>query len=238
MNVFLRNIFIITLYIAGCTNSSKKESVKKNTVKTFSKQKKQVKTKEDEPIYMEYLENDQVVIEDSLYRKIIKNELSEIPKFSKMYPDSLYFKKAFNTLKYGSEQGQDYFYQIYARYLSLHENKGIPKQQMDELETIYYRINVFISECFGSGSGHYHMIQRIPAYVNYDFLSYDRKIHQQHANPKEKKEFLDFIRRNIPKDREFILSSIIDDLEKKITTEFQLTKVKAFTKKRFGHLLH
>ena len=237
MNVFLRNIFIITLCIAGCTNSSKKERVKKNNVKPFSKQKKQVKTKEDEPIYIKYAQNDQVVIEASLYRKIIKNELSEIPKFSKMYPDTLYYKKAFNTLVYGSEQGQDFFYQIYARYLSLHENKGIPKQQMDELETIYHSINVFISEYVGYG-GHHHIMQRIPAYVNYDFLSYDRKINQQHANPKEKKEFLDLLRRNIPKDREFILSSIIDHLEKEITTEFQLTKVKAFTKTRFGHLIH
>ena len=63
MNVFLRNIFIITLYIAGCTNSSKKESVKKNTVKTFSKQKKQVKTK----VETKLINNSKIIILKFIY---------------------------------------------------------------------------------------------------------------------------------------------------------------------------
>jgi hypothetical protein len=227
---------LIILLISACTPYHRKKELKPTT-KLISKKEKEIKP-EDEPIVIAYAGEVLTYIDAKEYRTIIKNELKEIPQFSKMHPDTLYFKKAYNTLKFGSEQGQDLFFQVYAHYLTLHENKGIPKSKITELEKIYYKINVFIGESVAYGSGFYHTIQRIPAYVNYDFLSYDRKIYQQQANPNEKKKFLDLIRRNIPKDREFILSSFIDDLEKEITTEFQLTKTKAFTKTQFGHLLN
>lgn len=227
---------ILIIFIVSCTTQTSKQNIKQYSEKISKKDK--IRKYENKPINIPYTQSDNFSIEDSEYRKILENELTEIPNFCKLHPDSLYHIKAFKTLKYGSEQGRDFFYQIYARYLSSHENKIIPRQTIVEIEEMYYLINIFVAETIGYSSEFYHTIQRIPAYVNFELLDYTSIDHQKAVNSNDKKVFMKQFKKHINKQNDFILSSIILELQNEIATEYQLNKAKAFTKAQFGQLLN
>ena len=137
------NIIFLTFLFVGCINTKKRDE-QKNPSSNVIADKNELQKFETTAIALIYERDTLLTITTEKYDSILKYELVEIPKYSKTQPDSLYFKNAYNTLNYGSEQGQDLYYLIYARYLSLNDNKHIPKAIKDELEELFYSINLFI----------------------------------------------------------------------------------------------
>jgi hypothetical protein len=221
-------IMFIVLLIYGCNIANNKDQHERTSGENIS---------DKDAIVLAYDKDTLLTLSISEYDSIIKYELVEIPQHNKLSPDSLYYKKATNTLNYGSEQGRDLYYLIYARYLSLNDNKHIPAEVKKNVEELFYDINLFMETNIGLGSGFYHMIHRIPGYVNYELLEYDEKNNQSQPNNTEKEIFIKKLQLQIKDTTDTRLSYLIEEIDKIADTDFILKKAKSFLNDHYGHLL-
>ena len=190
-------------------------------------------------IILEYRGDTLQTLSKSEYEDILKNELKEIVEYQTLSPDSLYHIQAHRTLNYGSEQGQDLYYLIYAKYLSENMNKDIPEKIKNDLEELFHSVNVFMNEneSLGLGSGFFHMSQRIPAYAQYELIEYNRKENQIKPNTKRKKDFLNLLEREIEDNSSEVMKLAMKDFDKIIDSEFKLSKAIEFMNQHYKQLL-
>jgi len=219
-------IIFIVLLICGCNITNNKDQKERTSAENIS---------DKDAIVLEYDKDILLTLSTSEYDSIIKYQLVEIPQHNKLSPDSLYYKKASNTLQYGSEQGQDLYYLIYAQYLSLNDNKHIPVKVKNNVEELFYDINLFMETNIGLGSGFYHMIHRIPGYVHYELLDYDADKTQSQPNKTDKENFIKKLQLQIKDTTDYRLSYLIEEIDQITETDFNLKKAKSFLNNQYGH---
>ena len=175
-------------------------------------------------IILEFRGDTLQTLSKSDYEDILNNELQEIVEYKTLSPDSLYHIQADRTLNYGSEQGQDLYYLIYAKYLSENMNKDIPEKVKNDLEELFHSVNVYMNEIglLGLGSRFFHMSHRIPAYAQYELIGYNQKKDEIKPNTKRKKEFLNMLEKKIEDKNSGIMKLAMKDFDKIIDSEFKL----------------
>jgi hypothetical protein len=190
-------------------------------------------------IILEFRGDTLQTISKSDYEDFLKNELSEIVQYETLYPDSLYHIQAYNSLNFGSEQGQDLYYLIYSKYLSENINKDIPQKMSNDLEDLFHSVNIFFNEnsLLGLGSGFFHMSQRIPAYAQFELIGYNQKEDKIKPNTKKKKDFLNLLERIIEGENNRMIKLAMKDFDKIIDSDFKLKKAIKFVNQNYGHFL-
>jgi hypothetical protein len=187
-------------------------------------------------IILEFRGDTLQTLSKSDYEDILKNELQEIVEYKTLSPDSLYHIQANRTLNYGSEQGQDLYYLIYAKYLSENMNKDIPEKAKNDLEEIFHSVNVFMNENGLLGLGFFHMSQRITAYAQHELIGYNRKHDETKPNTKIKKEFLNLLEKKIEDRNSEIMKLAMKDFDKIIDSEFKLRKTIKYMNQHYEQL--
>lgn len=225
---------MLILILNSCKQNSNKQL---QSAKKSSDNKNQTINEDKHYIKVEYPNHNNISITKAEYINLLKNELKEITSKYYLSPDTLYHLNAFKSLSFSSEQGQDLFCQIYARYLSENKNKAIPTKIKNELEEIFYSINNFINENENLGAGYYHIFNRTPAYVEYELLSYDKEQNENKPNIKEKEEFVRQLKKQIVNKNSNIIQIALDDLNKLIDTDYKLKRAKSYLERRYGYLI-
>jgi hypothetical protein len=212
-------IIFIVLLIYGCNIANNKDQHELTSAENIS---------DKDAIVLAYDNDTLLTLSTSEYDSIIKDELIEIPQHNNLSPDSLYYKKATNRPNYGSEQGRDLYYLIYARFLSLNDNKHISAKVKNNVEELFYNINLFMETNIGLGSGFYHMIHRIRGYVNYELLDYDANKNQLQPNKTDKEKFIKKLQLQIKDTTDDRLSYLIEEIEEEIYSDYMLRKASLF----------
>lgn len=216
-------IILLTLIFNSCNQSRQSNSLNDNLI-------------EKDILALVYTEDTLRSISKKEYETILKEKLTEIPKHNNLNPDSLYNQKPEKSPDFNSEQGKDFYYLIYAHYLSSNDNKAIPHQEVEEIEELYYTINLFMHTSIDLGSGFYHIIQRIPAYAQYDLLI--STADNNKPDEKTKANFLMLLQKLVTEEDKRTLEITIEDIENQINTEFKLKLANSFLKNKYGHLLN
>lgn len=108
------------------------------------------------------------------------NNTIEFEYYDLMHPDTIYFRFFANTIEYGSEQGHDIFCVEYYKYCFA---KNIEQDQLrDELSTAIAFILFIMDEAKNFQLGKSHLQRRVPAYIEYELLSYSRGIGVEGGN--------------------------------------------------------
>ena len=217
-------LLFLSIATFGCNTFEKKQ--KDAAINTY-----------DRYIILEYAGDTLVTFSKSEYDSILNHVLPEIVQNQSVHPDSLYFKHAYTTLDFGSEQGRDLFYLIYAKHLSETTNKNIPKKTVYEIEELFYSLNLYMNEIYNLNAGFYHSVQRIPAYTQYELIDYNDKEYLALADKNEKEQFLKLLARQITDKQSMILQTALQDFDKIINSKYKLDKIKSFYTERYEHLI-
>lgn len=229
---------LFSIIISSCNIISNEQT--KNSMQPSNKDSQENKAdtfENDYFIILAYGKDTIQTLSPKEYEEVLKNDLTEISENKSMSPDTLYNLKAYNTLNYGSEQGQDLFYLIYAKYLSENANKDIPLNVKEELEELLYSLNIFMNENINLGTGFFHLYQRIPAYVQYELLNYNTEEDKKKPNKSEKNAFLALLKKQVVDKENRIMKWALEDFDQIINSEYKLTKAKTFFENSYGHLL-
>jgi hypothetical protein len=109
-----------------------------------------------------------------------EKEVIEFEYYDLMHPDTIYFKFFANTIEYGSEQGRDLFCIEYYKYCFLRNMEQ--NQLRDEMSSAIGLILFVIEQAKNIQLDNSHLQRRVPAYIEYELLSYSRGIDLEGGN--------------------------------------------------------
>ncbi len=240
---------IILLVILGCNshgNQTEKSKVKESSNKTTTLQQK------ENSKY--YTKNDTVLIdtETGSTLKFSKAKFNQIvDEHPELYsefvynPDDLYYKYGNNIVSFGSEQGQDTYYILYAYFLKQKNGIEIFAEQRRKLIDIFLHLNTLFSYLQYGGTYFGHQRYRIAAYAEYSVYLYPKsgeRFEKTYDITKQKELYIKSLRQLIADEskidfetlgkdkleRTKYLNSIVNKLDSLITDIFYLRRSQAF----------
>lgn len=148
-------------------------------------------------------------------------------------------------ISFGSEQGQDSYYILYAYFLQRKDTDQDMKNRRTVLTSLYRKLNELFGRLTGGGTFFGHMYNRIPAYVEYSLHLYgsNKEFYtKEYAINRQKQLFINMLRQFItdelgvnyehsPEDKEEtrkILVTVVNDIESLITDFFFLSQAQEF----------
>lgn len=160
------------------------------------------------------------------------------------HPDKLYYRFV-NSVDFGSEQGQDVYYALYAYFLK--QKNGFEKyaQQRKTLIELYSRINSLFGHIQYGGTYFGHQQIRILGYAEYSIFLFPKvknEFEKYYDITKQKELYIKSLRQliededkidfeTLAKDksiRKQKLNAIVDEIEKLITDNFYLRRTQEF----------
>lgn len=221
---------IMSFLILSCNNSSKKVDNSKYYI-------------QQDPLLIRFENGEYLKFSKKDFNKIIDKHpefFQDIPE----NPDRLYYRFA-NDVDFGSEQGQDTYYALYAYFLK--DKNGNEKyiQQRKQLIEIYLAINSLFQYLQYNGSYFGHQRTRILGYAEYSIylLPKDKnEIEKTYNISKQKQLYIQSLRQLIEDeskiDNETLgkekiertkkLNEIVDKLDELITDNFYLRRAQNF----------
>lgn len=168
-------ILTITIGLLGCNNQPKqvdKTAVANTDTKTIKIDNSQYYTQQDTILIATEI-GDTLRFAKSDFN-IIVDEHPELFQEFPEHPDKLYYRFV-NRVDFGSEQGQDVYYALYAYFLK--QKNGVEKyaQQRKNLIEIYSRINSLFGHFQYGGTYFGHQQMRILGYAEYSIHLFPKK---------------------------------------------------------------
>lgn len=177
------------------------------------------------------------------FNKIVDEHPELFQKFPE-HPDKLYYRFV-NCVDFGSEQGQDVYYILYAYFLK--QRNGIEKyaQQRKNLIEIYSRINSLFGHFQYGGTYYGHQQMRILGYAEYSIYLFPKEkneLEKTYDITKQKKLYIESLRQLIQDEskidfetlgqekikRTKKLNEIVDEVDNLITDNFYLRRTQEF----------
>lgn len=225
--------YALILFTLGCTNQSKQDN-------TFSSRKHHIT---QDSLFIPTELGDTLRFGKKKFNSIIDrhpeffNELTESP-------DKLYYRFV-HDVDFGSEQGQDVYYILYAHFLK--QRNGVEKfaAQRKKLIDIYTQINSLFEQLQYGGAYFGHQQFRILGYAEYSVSLYPKhknEIEKTYDISKQKELYIKSIRQLIADESEVdfdtlaeekakrmvMLNGIVDVLDGLITEIFYLRRAQEF----------
>lgn len=246
-------LLISTFGLLGCNNQTKRKDPKQpiDTVAHVEKSDK----KPDNSKY--YTTQDTIIITTEIgdtlqYAKADYNSIvDKHPEFFQSYPenpDQAYFNDK-DKEQFGSEVGQDTYYELYAYFLK--QKNGVEKyaHQRKKLIDIYSNINSLFGHFQYGGTYFGHQSRRILGYAEYSIYLLPKKkedIEKTYDITKQKELYIKSLRQLIDDEskidfntlgndkieRTKELNKLVDELNSLITDNFYLRRAQEF---HYGH---
>ncbi|MFP5043032.1 hypothetical protein [Parasediminibacterium sp. JCM 36343] len=249
----MKTLLYITMFIFSSCNNQQSQSDKNQIIDTTAKIEKTNKI--DNSKY--YTDKDTIIIATELgdtleYAKAGFNSIvDKHPEFFQSYPenpDQAYYNSN-EKEEFGSEVGQDSYYEVYAYFLK--QKNGIEKyaQQRKKLIDIYSNINSLFGHFEYGGTYFGHQSRRILGYAEYSIYLLPKKkedIEKTYDISKQKELYIKSLRQLIDDEskidfntmgndkieRTKELNKLVDELDRLITDTFYLRRVQEF---HYGH---
>lgn len=160
-------------------------------------------------------------------------------------PDRVYYRFG-NNAEFGSEVGQDKYYELYAYFLKQKNGVGKYDAQRKKLIDIYIAINALFQRLQYGGTYFGHQYARLLGYAEYSVYLYkeaeEERFYKTYDVAKEKKLYIESLRQLV-RDEEQIdvenspsekavrskeLNGMVDELDKAITSIFYLRSAQEF----------
>lgn len=238
-------ILAITAGFLSCNNQPNqvdKTAIAKTEAQTNRVENSKYYTQQD-TIFIATEIDDTLKFAKSDFNKIVDEHPELFQEFSE-HPDKLYYRFV-NGVDFGSEQGQDVYYALYAHFLK--QKNGISKyiQQRKILIEIYSRINSLFGHFQYGGTYFGHQQMRILGYAEYSIYLFPKEkeeIEKTYDITKQKELYIKSLRQLIDDEskidfetlgqekttRSRKLNAIVDELEKLITDNFYLRRTQEF----------
>ncbi|WP_031457362.1 hypothetical protein [Flavobacterium chungangense] len=248
----MRQFILILIFIFGflscknqpkqvekITNAKRKTAIKKNINSNYYTQKDTILITTEIGDTLKYTKSD--------FNKII-NEHPELIQEFPTNPDILYYNFV-NSVDFGSEQGQDVYFILYAHFLK--QKNGIEKytHQRKKLIEIYSMINSLFGHFQYGGTYFGHQKMRILGYAEYSIYllpKENNEIEKTYDITKQKELYIKSLRQLIKDESEIDfetlgqekiernkkLNEIVDKLNTLISDNFYLRRAQDF---HYGH---
>lgn len=238
-------ILVITAGFLSCNNQPdqvEKTAIVKTETQTNKFDNSKYYTQQDTILIATEI-GDTLKFAKSNFNKIV-DEHPELYQEFPVHPDKLYYRFV-NSVDFGSEQGQDAYYALYAHFLK--QKNGTTKyvQQRRNLIEIYSRINSLFAHFQYGGTYFGHQKMRILGYAEYSIYLFPKEkneIEKTYDIVKQKELYIKSLRQLIEDEskidyetlgqekitRNKKLNTIVDELEKLITDNFYLRRTQEF----------
>lgn len=240
-----QTIYILTITIGFLSCNNQPKQVDKTTIAntdTVRVDNSQYYTQKDTILIATEI-GDTLRFAKSDFNKIV-DEHPELFQAFPEHPDKLYYRFV-KSVDFGSEQGQDVYYVLYAYFLK--QKNGIAKyaQQRKNLIEIYSRINSLFGHFQYGGTYFGHQRMRILGYAEYSihlFPKEKNELEKTYDITKQKEFYIKSLRQLIDDEskidfetlgqekikRTKKLNEIVDELDKLITDNFYLRRTQEF----------
>ena len=250
---FMKTLLYISIFGFFSCNNQTQQSDKKQPIDTTAKTEKTNKI--DNSKY--YTDQDTITIATEIgdtlkYAKAAFNSIvDKHPEFFQSYPenpDQTYYNDN-DKEEFGSEVGQDNYYELYAYFLK--QKNGIEKYalQRKKLIDIYSNINSLFGHFQYGGTYFGHQSRRILGYAEYSIYLFPKKkedIEKTYDITKQKELYIKSLRQLVSDEskidfntigqekieRTMELNKIVDDIDKAITDNYYLRRTQDF---HYGH---
>ncbi|RZJ89230.1 MAG: hypothetical protein EOO20_11540 [Chryseobacterium sp.] len=238
-------ILTITIGLLSCNNQPKqvdKTTIANTDIKTSKADNSKFYTQQDTILIATEI-GDTLKYAKSDFNKIVDEHPELFQEFPE-HPDKLYYRFV-NSVDFGSEQGQDVYYALYAHFLK--QKNGITKyiQQRKKLIEIYSRINSLFGHLQYGGTYFGHQQMRILGYAEYSIYLFPKEkneLEKTYEITKQKDLYIKSLRQLIEDEnkidfetlgkekiiRSQKLNAIIDEIEKLVTDNFYLRRTQEF----------
>ena len=238
-------ILAITVGLLSCNNQPNqvdKTPITNTGTKTRKIDNTQYYTQQDTILIATEI-GDTLMFSKSDFNKIV-DEHSELFLDLPEHPDKLYYRFV-NSVDFGSEQGQDVYYVLYAHFLK--QKNGIAKyaQQRKKLIEIYSGINSLFGHFQYGGTYFGHQRMRILGYAEYSIYLFPKQkneLEKTYNITKQKALYIKSLRQLIEDEskidfetlgqekikRTKKLNEIVDELDNLITDNFYLKRTLEF----------
>ena len=235
----------ITIGLLSCNNQPKqvdKTAIDNPDIKTIKIENSQYYTQQNTIIIATEI-GDTLRFSKSDFNKIVDEHPELFQEFPE-HPDKLYYRFV-NSVDFGSEQGQDVYYTLYAYFLK--QRNGIEKfaQQRKNLIEIYSKINSLFGDFQYGGTYFGHQQMRILGYAEYSihlFPKVKNKFEKTYDITKQKELYIMSLRQLIQDEskidfetfrqekirRTKKLNEIVDEIDNLITNNFYLRRTQEF----------
>ncbi|WP_461787767.1 hypothetical protein [Pedobacter sp.] len=239
--------YLLTIIIGLLSCNAQPKQVDKNTLaitatKTIEANNSKYYTQQDTILIATEI-GDTLRFAKQDFNKIV-DEHPELFQEFPAHPDKLYYRFV-NGLDFGSEQGQDIYYALYAYFLK--QKNGITKyaKQRHNLIEIYSRINALFENLQYGGTYFGHQQMRILGYTEYSIFLYPKEkneLEKTYDITKQKELYIKSLRQLIADEskidfetigqkkveRTKKLNKIVDELDSLITDNFYLRRTQEF----------
>ena len=242
-----QNIYIlaITAGFLSCSNQPNQvddTAIAKTEAQTTKGENSKYYTQQDTIFIATEIDNT-LKFAKSDFNKIVDEHPELFQEFSE-HPDKLYYRFV-NGVDFGSEQGQDVYYALYAHFLKQENGVSKYEQQRKNLIEIYSRINSLFGHFQYGGTYFGHQQMRILGYAEYSIYLFPKEkneLEKTYEITKQKELYIKSLRQLI-KDENKIdfetlgkekiirnqkLNAIVDEIEKLITDNFYLRRTQEF----------
>lgn len=242
-----QEIYILTIIIGLLSCNSQPKQVDKTTIantdtKTIKVDNSQYYTQQDTILIATEI-GDTLRFDKSDFNKIVDEHPELFQEFPE-HPDKLYYRFV-NSVDFGSEQGQDVYYALYAHFLK--QKNGVSKyiQQRKNLIEIYSRINSLFGHFQYGGTYFGHQQMRILGYAEYSIYLFPKEkneLEKTYDINKQKELYIKSLRQLIEDESKIDfetlgqekikrikkLNEIVDELDRLITDNFYLRRTQEF----------
>jgi hypothetical protein len=248
-NIMIASFIVVSLVILACNSQPVQNDMAENANRVENNSDKQ---QQDKSKYYTTKDTLLIATETGDTLKFSNKEFNQIvdehPEFYSEFaynPDHLYHQYGSNTVKFGSEQGQDVYYALYAYFLK--HKKGVASfvKQRKNLIEIFSRLNTLFNHLQYGGTYFGHQRLRILGYAEYSIYLYPKngeKFEKTYEIAKQKELYIKSLRQLIADEsnidfetlgkekveRTKKLNSIVDELDSLISDIFYLRRAQAF----------
>ena len=249
----MKTVFFISIFVLlSCNNQPTQPDIKQSFDAVTQVDKS---NKPDNSKYHTKLDTVIIASERGDTLKYAKSDFNSIvdkhPEFFKTYPenpDQAYYNES-DKVEFGSEVGQDNYYELYAFFLKQMNGSEKYAQQRKKLLNIYSDINLLFEHFEYGGTYFGHQSRRISGYVEYSIFLLPKKkadIEKTYNIAKQKEFYIRSLRQLIDDEskidfntlgvnkiqRNKELNKLVDDLDRLITDNFYLRRALEF---HYGH---